>query len=73
MKSRNAVLWHDGGGEKYTFRKFREKACAILKILNGNLECTDARARTWKSVFATRRLVHHLPYMNGLFGTVEVR
>jgi hypothetical protein len=61
MKSRNAVLWHDG--EKYTFRKFRESLRDSQK-LKWNLECTDARGTHVEvSVCGREGFVHHLPYM----------
>ncbi len=61
MRSRTAVLWHDG--EKYTFRKFREGQRDSQKF-KWNLECTDARGtRVEISVCGREGFVHRLPYV----------
>jgi len=61
MVFRKAVLWHDG--EKYTFRKFSERA-RDARQLNWKLECTDARgARVEVNVRGRDGFVHRLPYV----------
>ena len=61
MRSRTAVLWHDG--EKFTFRKFREAQRDSQK-LKWNFECVDARgARVEVSVCGREGFAHRLPYV----------
>jgi hypothetical protein len=61
MIFRKAVLRH--GGEKYTFRRFRETE-RDSRQLKWKLECSDARvARLEVRVSGRERFVHRLPYV----------